>query len=55
MMQSDIKVEGFSKIFSVFNDEESVKNGIHCISFGDKDIMRSKILRFIVKKLEEKI
>ena len=55
MMQSDIKVEGFSKIFSVFNDEESIKNGIHCISFGDKDIMRSKILRFIVKKLEEKI
>lgn len=25
MMQSDIKVEGFSKIFSVFNDEESIK------------------------------
>lgn len=53
MMQSDIRGEGFSKVFDVFNDEESKENGIYCTLFGNKDIKRSEILRFIVKKLED--
>jgi len=55
MMQSDIKVSGFSKIFNAFDDEESKDNGIHCVKFTNKDIKRSKILKFIVAKLEDKI
>ena len=55
MMQSDIRGEGFSKIFDVFNDDESEENGIHCTLFGNEDIKRSELLRFIVKKLEDYI
>ena len=55
MMQSDIKVSGFSKIFNAFDDEESKDNGIHCVKFTNKDIKRSEILKFIVAKLEDKI
>ena len=55
IMQSDIKTSGFSKIFNVFNDEESKSNGIHCVKFTNEDIQRSEILKFIVAKLEENI
>ena len=55
MMQSDIKNSGFSNIFKAFDDEESKEKGIYCNTFGAKDIKRSKILKFIVKKLEDKI
>ena len=55
MMQSDIKNSGFSNIFKAFDDEESKKKGIYCNTFGAKDIKRSEILKFIVKKLEDKI
>jgi len=55
MMQSDIKNSGFSNIFNVFDDEESKGYGIYCTRFGNEDIKRSEILKFIVKKLEDKI
>lgn len=55
MMQSDIKNGGFSNIFDAFDDEESKQHGIHCTRFGNEDIKRSEILKFIVKKLEDKI
>lgn len=55
MMQSDIKSSGFSNIFDAFDDEESKQHGIHCTRFGNEDIKRSEILKFIVKKLEDKI
>lgn len=53
-LQSDINGRsGFSEIYKTFNDEESEDNGIFCFKFTDKDIMRSKMLKFIVKKLGE--
>jgi len=55
MMQSDIRNSGFSNIFGAFDDEESKEKGIHCTTFGTEDIKRSEILKFIVKKLEDKI
>lgn len=55
MMQSDIKNSGFSNIFGAFDDEESKEKGIYCTTFGTEDIKRSEILKFIVKKLEDKI
>ena len=55
MMQSDIKNGGFSNVFDAFDDEESKQHGIHCTRFGNEDIKRSEILKFIVKKLEDKI
>ena len=55
MTQADIKSSGFKKVFNAFNDEESKENGILCTEFTYEDIKRSEILKFIVKKLEDKI
>ena len=55
MMQSDIKNIGFSNIFWAFYDVESKEKGIYSTTFGTEDIKRSEILKFIVKKLEDKI
>lgn len=53
-MQSDINGKsGFSKMFNIFKDKESSDNGIHCFSFNQEDIVRSEILKFIIKKLEK--
>jgi phosphate starvation-inducible protein PhoH len=35
----------------VFNDEESRKQGIHVFYLTEEDIVRSEIVKFIVKKL----
>jgi phosphate starvation-inducible PhoH-like protein len=53
-MQSDINGKsGFNKIKQLFGDEASAKQGIHNFEFTHKDIKRSEILKYIVKKLEE--
>jgi phosphate starvation-inducible PhoH-like protein len=52
-MQSDIgHKSGFSEMYSIFNDQESVTKGIHCFSFKESDILRSKILKYIIKKIK---
>jgi phosphate starvation-inducible PhoH-like protein len=52
-MQSDINGKtGFNEMFDLFVDEESIKNGIHSFGFTRDDIVRSKILKFIISKLE---
>ena len=53
IMQSDIKNPGFAKIFNIFDDQESIENGVVCKSFTTDDIKRSEIVRFIVSKLEK--
>jgi len=54
-MQSDINGKsGFAPMFDLFNDEDSVSNGIHSFKFGREDILRSEILKFIIKKLDSK-
>jgi phosphate starvation-inducible PhoH-like protein len=53
-MQSDINGKsGFNKIKELFADEASSNQGIHNFEFTYKDIKRSEILKYIVKKLEE--
>lgn len=52
-MQSDIgNKSGFSKMFDIFNNETSEKQGIHCFEFSEEDIMRSEILKYIIKVLK---
>lgn len=54
-MQSDLMGKsGFQPIIDIFNDEESRKQGIHVVTLGKEDIMRSEILKFIVEKLESR-
>lgn len=51
-MQRDIgKNSGFASVYNAFNDDESTKHGIHSMTFGENEIVRSPILKFIVKKL----
>jgi phosphate starvation-inducible PhoH-like protein len=53
--QSDIgKQSGFKEVYDRFNTEECVDHKIHAFEFGESEIVRSKILKFIVKVLEAK-
>lgn len=52
--QADIgSRSGFKSLFNAFNDEESVEQGIHAFQFTEREIVRSKILRFIVSKIDK--
>jgi len=42
---------GFSKILKCFDDKECEDNGIHTFQFTENDIVRSKILKLITRKL----
>lgn len=43
---------GFADMIKCFNDAESVENGVHVLEFKEEsDILRSKFLRFIMKKI----
>ena len=53
ILQSDIQNGGFVEIYDLFNNSQSEEKGVNCYSFGNEDIMRSDILRYIVAKLEE--
>jgi phosphate starvation-inducible PhoH-like protein len=51
-MQPDIRGKtGFTEFFNVFSDSESQDNGVFTFEFTDEDIKRSKILKFLVKKI----
>lgn len=52
-MQSDIADKsGIKKIIQAFDSEESRQQGIHCFHFGENEITRSKMLKYIVKVLQ---
>jgi len=50
--QSDIKNSGFRDIYNAFNTEFSKENQIFCLKFYNEDIVRSEILKYIVRVLE---
>lgn len=50
--QSDIRDSGFSNVYSAFDNEESQSHGIFTFKFGLEDIMRSEVVKYIVKKFE---
>jgi phosphate starvation-inducible PhoH-like protein len=53
-MQSDINGKtGFTKIFNLFNNEESEKQGIYCFEFEENDIFRSEILKYLVSSFKK--
>ena len=53
-LQSDINGKsGFNKIKEVFNSDECRDKGIFTYNFTDEDVVRSKILKFIVSRLAE--
>lgn len=51
--QTDLKEKsGFMPLFDLFSGEESHEYGIHTFSFDKKDIVRSKILGYILDRIE---
>ena len=53
-LQSDINGKsGFNKIKEAFNSDECRDKGIFTYNFTDEDVVRSKILKFIVSRLAE--
>jgi len=53
LKQSDIgKLSGYPEVYSRFNTPQSQFNKIYTYKFGESEIVRSKILRFIVNVLE---
>jgi phosphate starvation-inducible PhoH-like protein len=51
--QSDIGPRsGFRDIFNLFNDDESKEHGIYTFEFTEDDILRSALVKFIVKKIK---
>ena len=52
-LQSDINGKtGFKKMYDLFDGEDSRRKGIHTFEFTKADIKRSKILSFIIGKIE---
>jgi predicted ribonuclease YlaK len=50
--QVDVKDSGFRRIFDIFNDEESKENGVLAFELQEEmDIMRSKLLKFVMSKV----
>lgn len=51
--QSDINDKGgFSKIYNAFDSQSCINEGINTFKFTGDDIVRSKVLRFIVERLD---
>ena len=55
-MQSDINGKtGYRRMCDVFRDDESSAKGIHTFSFNKEDILRSRLQKFIITRLEREI
>lgn len=56
-MQTDLnngRAGGFEELYNLFNDKESQENGIYTFEFSKDDIMRSELVKFLVKRLESR-
>lgn len=53
-MQTDLHrgTGGFEQLCKIFNDEASADMGIHTFEFTEDDIMRSKLCKFLIKKIK---
>ena len=56
-MQTDLKSRqlagGFEKLQKAFDDDESLAMGIYSFNFTEEDIMRSELVKFLIKKVNE--
>lgn len=54
--QSDINGKsGFNQIIQLFDDQESKDNGIYIFRFTEDDVVRSSLVKFILKKLKKSL
>jgi phosphate starvation-inducible PhoH-like protein len=53
LKQTDIgKMSGYKDVFNRFDTQDAVNHGMNAFHFGENEIVRSKILRYIVSVLE---
>jgi phosphate starvation-inducible PhoH-like protein len=54
-MQTDLRGNNaaFDRMFELFSDDQSKSAGINTFEFDEEDIMRSDLVKFLVKKLKE--
>jgi phosphate starvation-inducible PhoH-like protein len=50
--QSDINNSGFESMMDQLNDEECRAQGIHAFKFTEDDVVRSELVKFLLKKLK---
>jgi hypothetical protein len=51
-LQSDIRSSGFDKLKNLFKDSVSSKKGVYSVEFGKEDVIRDKIISYLVEKIE---
>ena len=54
-MQTDLPISksgGFEACYKLFSDQDSKDNGIHSFEFTDDDVVRSPLVKFLVKKFK---
>lgn len=55
-MQTDLRSGNggaFERMYELFADQDSYQNGISTFEFDEEDVMRSELVKFLVKKLKE--
>jgi len=54
-MQSDLRGKdcAFEEMFKLFSDQESHEMGIRTFEFDEDDIMRSELVKYLIKKLKK--
>ena len=56
-MQTDLKgydkTGGYENLASIFSDEDSLQHGIYHFTFNEDDIMRSALVKFLIKKINQ--
>ena len=54
-MQSDLRGKdcAFEEMFKLFSDQESHEMGIKTFEFDEEDIMRSELVKYLIKKLKK--
>ena len=50
--QTNVKGNGFQKVCDIFNSPECVENGIYYFAFTTADIMRNKILGYVIERFK---
>jgi len=51
--QDDIDNSGFADVYDLFDNQDSREQGVYTFQFTEEDIVRSEIVRFVVKKFKE--
>lgn len=56
-MQTDLRSDsvkgGFEELHKIFSDEESQNMGVYNFQFTEDDIMRSELVKFLIKKMNK--